>query len=100
MWKTGRSGSWVTPKGITLGEWLCTTALHVRARAIDLAVDEALQIHAPAGRIERRAVQVERDDVVAPDERRRHVAREQEVVRATGRGARSTCPKPSTTPWR
>ncbi len=26
MWKTGCSGVPVTPNGITLGEWLCTTA--------------------------------------------------------------------------
>ena len=55
--------------------------LHIRARAIDLAMDEALQIHAPAGRIERRTVKVEGDDVFGPDQTWRHVAREQEVPR-------------------
>ena len=27
MWYTGRSRVLVTPKGITEGEWLCTTAM-------------------------------------------------------------------------
>lgn len=27
MWKMGLSGTVVTPKGMTEGEWLCTTAL-------------------------------------------------------------------------
>ncbi len=53
--------------------------LHVGARSIDFAMDEALQIHAPSGRIERRTVQVEGDDVLGPDQPWRHVAREQEV---------------------
>ncbi len=55
--------------------------LHVRSRAIDLGVDEALEVHAPPARVERGALEVERDDVVAPDEARRHVARQQEMAR-------------------
>ena len=48
---------------MTLGEWLCTTAMHVGPRAVDLAVDEALEIDAPARRVDRAAVEVERQDV-------------------------------------
>ena len=51
--------------------------LNIGPRAVDLAVDEPLQIYAATFGIERRAVEVEGDDVVAPDEARRHVAREQ-----------------------
>ncbi len=54
--------------------------LHVGARAIDFAVDEALQIHASPGRIERHAVEVEGDDVLAADQARRHVARQQKMI--------------------
>ena len=43
---TARSGSSVTENGITVGEWLCTTAIDVRPRLEGLAVDEALQEHA------------------------------------------------------
>jgi hypothetical protein len=43
-------------------------------------MDESLEVDAPPGRIEGSAVQVEGDDVLAPDERGRHVPREQEVI--------------------
>src|ERR1700687_3291895 len=51
---------------------------NIGAGAIDLAVNEPLQIHAASLRIECGTVQVESDDVFAPHETRRHVAREQE----------------------
>ena len=53
--------------------------MNIGARAVDLAVTKALQLPAAPFGIERRAVEVEGDDVVSPDETRRHVAREQEV---------------------
>ena len=43
-------------------------------------MDEALEVHASSGRIERHAVEVESDDVLAPDQRGSHVAREQEMI--------------------
>ena len=55
--------------------------LHVGARTINLAMDEALQIHAPPGCIERRTVQVKGDDIFGADQPWRHVACEQEVLR-------------------
>jgi hypothetical protein len=52
---------------------------HVGPRAVDGAVDEALQVHAPVVRVQRRAVQRELQDVACRDLARRHVAREQEA---------------------
>ena len=54
--------------------------LHVWAHAIDLRVDETLEVDAPSRRIDRRAVEVEGDDILAPDQTRRHVARKQEMI--------------------
>ena len=53
--------------------------LHVGTRTIDFAVDESLQIHATTVRIQRCAVEVERQDIVVSDQGRRHVARKQEM---------------------
>ena len=54
---------------------------HVGPGAVDLAMDEALEIDAPGLAIARRAVQVELDDVAGLDGGGRHVARQQEMVR-------------------
>src|SRR5690242_4735104 len=56
---------------------------HVVARTIDPGVDEALQIHATSARIEGLAREIEGDDIFAPDETGRHVAREQEMSGGT-----------------
>ncbi len=57
------------PNGITAGEWLCTTAMHVGPRAVDLAVDEALEIDRRASAVDRVAVEIEFDDVAARHQR-------------------------------
>jgi len=54
--------------------------LHVAAGAIYLGVDEALQIHPLSACVDRHAVEVENEDIVAPDEPRRHVAGKQEMA--------------------
>ena len=51
----------------------------VGPRAVDLAMNEALEIDAPVAGVDRLAVEIERQDVRRRDERGRHVAREQEV---------------------
>ena len=54
---------------------------HVGPRAVDLAVDEAFEIRARRVRLGRVAVEIELDDVGGGDERGRHAARDQEMVR-------------------
>src|SRR5215471_11615294 len=51
----------------------------VGTRPVDLAVDEALQIDAATVRIERVAVEVEGEYVLAAHQRRRHVAGKQKM---------------------
>ncbi len=53
---------------------------NVGACAIDLGVNEPLQIYTASLGIECGAVQVEGNDVFAPYESRRHIAREQEAA--------------------
>ena len=53
--------------------------VHVRPSAIDFTVNEPLEVYASAVGVEGSAIEVERDDVVAPHQCRRHVARQQEV---------------------
>ena len=54
--------------------------LHLGTRTIDFAVDETLQIDTAAVGIERRAVEIESEDVFPADQRGRHVACEQKVI--------------------
>ena len=81
MWNTGRIGTLVMLNGITPGEWLWTTAIHVRPRLVDLAVDEALEEHAAAALVDGIAIEIELHDVGGGDVRRRHRARHQVAVR-------------------
>ena len=54
--------------------------LHVGTRAVDLAVNEPLEVDAATFGVDRVAVEIEGKDVFAPDQTRRHVAREQEMI--------------------
>ncbi len=58
--------------------------LHVGPRAQNLAVDEALEEHGTALRVERRAVEIEFHDVARLDQARGHAAREPEAARIVG----------------
>ena len=66
---------------MTLGEWLCATDMTSGTRAIDFAVDEALEERAAAARIDAFAIEIIFHDVVGGDERRRKRARHQEPAR-------------------
>ena len=81
MCETAFSGSSVTVNGITVGEWLCTTALTSGLRAKRLAVDVALQEHAAALLIDRIGVEVELHDVRGRNQRRRARPRQQIALR-------------------
>ena len=54
---------------------------HIGARAVNLAVDKAFEIGARRVGLRRVAVEIELDDIGGRDKRRRHAARDQEVVR-------------------
>src|SRR5437868_5555491 len=54
--------------------------MDVRPRTINFAVNESFQIGTPIV-VDEIAIQIERLDVVAADERRRHVSRKQEAIR-------------------
>ena len=72
-------------KGTTAAAWLCTTAMHIGALRVDLAVDEALEIGRARVAVLHVRLEVEGLDVVARDELRRERARKQEAV-GRGRG--------------
>src|SRR5450631_2693300 len=57
--------------------------LHVRSYPVDLAVDESLQIRAPAFCVDRVSLEIEFHDVGGGDRRRRDASREQEAVRVS-----------------
>ena len=57
---------------------------HIRPTAVDLAVDESLQIHRRPSRLDRSRVEIERKHVLSGDQRGRHASGEQKLIGPNG----------------